>query len=107
MRTVRDALTQYIAARRALGSKLREPAVTLGRFVEFVERERGSGVHHHQSRSALGVPIGACATSNMGTTTWPGETVRFLAERIQPATGSSTKAYPQCSSQAQQTLHLY
>lgn len=39
MRTVRDALTQYIAMRRALGTKLREPAVTLGHFVEFLETE--------------------------------------------------------------------
>lgn len=39
MRTIRDALTQYIAVRRALGTQLQEPAVTLGRFVEFLERE--------------------------------------------------------------------
>jgi len=39
MRAIRDALMQYIAVRRALGTQLREPAVTLGHFVEFLERE--------------------------------------------------------------------
>ena len=39
MRAIRDALIQYIAVRRALGTQLREPAVTLGHFVEFLERE--------------------------------------------------------------------
>jgi len=39
MRAIRDALTQYIAVRRALGTQLREPAVTLGHFVEFLKRE--------------------------------------------------------------------
>ena len=39
MSTIRDALAQYIAVRRALGTQLREPAVTLGHFVEFLERE--------------------------------------------------------------------
>ncbi len=39
MSTLRDALAQYVAVRRALGTQLREPAVTLGHFVEFLERE--------------------------------------------------------------------
>jgi hypothetical protein len=33
MKTIRDSLSGYVAARRALGTQLREPAVTLGRFV--------------------------------------------------------------------------
>lgn len=39
MSALRDALTKYVAVRRALGTQLREPAVTLGHFVEFLERE--------------------------------------------------------------------
>lgn len=39
MSPLREALTQYVAVRRALGTQLREPAVTLGHFVEFLERE--------------------------------------------------------------------
>jgi site-specific recombinase XerD len=39
MSAIRNALTQYIAVRRALGTRLREPAVTLGHFVEVLERE--------------------------------------------------------------------
>jgi integrase len=39
MNTIRDALIQYIAVRRALGTRFQEPAMTLGHFVEFLERE--------------------------------------------------------------------
>ena len=39
MSPLREALTQYVAARRALGTQLREPAVTLGQFVAFLERQ--------------------------------------------------------------------
>jgi integrase len=39
MNTLRDALMQYVAARRALGTKLQEPAQTLGQFLEFLESQ--------------------------------------------------------------------
>ena len=39
MSAIRDALVQYVAARRALGTKFREPALTLDHFVDFLERE--------------------------------------------------------------------
>ena len=39
MRNIREALTQYITVRRALGATFREPAVTLGHFVTFLETE--------------------------------------------------------------------
>jgi site-specific recombinase XerD len=39
MTALRDALVQYVAVRRALGMKLREPALTLDHFVDFVEQE--------------------------------------------------------------------
>lgn len=39
MSALHDALTQYVALRRALGTKLQEPARTLGHFVDFLERE--------------------------------------------------------------------
>jgi len=42
MTTIGKALTQYVAVRRALGAQLREPAVTLRHFVEFVERQGGA-----------------------------------------------------------------
>ena len=38
MRSLGQALTAYVAVRRALGAQLREPAVTLRHFVDFVER---------------------------------------------------------------------
>jgi site-specific recombinase XerD len=40
MITLRDALPQYVAFRRALGTKLQEPAQTLVDFVNHVEREK-------------------------------------------------------------------
>jgi integrase len=39
MSALRDALPQYVALRRALGTQLQEPARTLDQFLEFVERE--------------------------------------------------------------------
>ena len=39
MSTMHDALTQYVALRRALGTQLQEPARTLIHFVEFLGRE--------------------------------------------------------------------
>jgi hypothetical protein len=38
MSTIRDSLVQYVAVRRALGSKFRDQAGTLSRFVDFLER---------------------------------------------------------------------
>jgi integrase len=40
MINLRDALTQYVELRRALGTKLQEPAITLGRFLDFLESEK-------------------------------------------------------------------
>lgn len=42
MNSLRDALPQYVALRRALGTKLQEPARTLEHFLDFLERE-GAG----------------------------------------------------------------
>jgi hypothetical protein len=39
MITIPEALAQYIAVRRALGAKLREPAVRLGEFVDFLKNQ--------------------------------------------------------------------
>ena len=42
--TLREALVQYVAIRRALGTKLAEPERTLGQFVSFLEREHSSRI---------------------------------------------------------------
>lgn len=39
MSALRDALAAYISLRRALGTRLKEPAETLGQFVDFIEKE--------------------------------------------------------------------
>ncbi len=44
MTTLREALIQYVTVRRALGTRLAEPAETLGQFVSFLERERSSHI---------------------------------------------------------------
>lgn len=40
MKSLRCHLTEYIVARRALGTQLQEPARTLGRFLEFLRRKK-------------------------------------------------------------------
>lgn len=40
MKSLRAQLVEYISTRRALGTRLREPAQTLRRFVEFLARKR-------------------------------------------------------------------
>ena len=40
MKSLQDHLTEYIAARRALGTRLQEPAKTLSGFVEFLHRKQ-------------------------------------------------------------------
>jgi len=39
MNSLSDALAKYVAVRRALGTQFREPAITLGHFVEFLRSE--------------------------------------------------------------------
>ena len=43
MSALRDALVQYVALRRALGTQLQEPAMTLVHFLEFLERDPWQG----------------------------------------------------------------
>ena len=40
MKTLRQHLTEYVAARRALGTRLEETADALGQFVNFLARKR-------------------------------------------------------------------
>lgn len=44
MTSLHDALSQYVTVRRALGTRLTEPAVTLGHFVTFLEGEGSSRI---------------------------------------------------------------
>lgn len=39
MKRLRDHLAEYVALRRAFGTQLREPAVTLGHFINFLESQ--------------------------------------------------------------------
>jgi site-specific recombinase XerD len=42
MKALQHHLVQYIAARRALGTRLREPAQTLLQFIKFLSRKRSA-----------------------------------------------------------------
>ncbi len=64
MRSIRDALTQYITVRRALGTLYREPAVTLGYFVESLEQE---GADYITTNLAL---RWACKPEGVQRATW-------------------------------------
>ena len=44
MSALHDALSQYVTIRRALGTRLTEPAGTLGQFVTFLEGEGSSRI---------------------------------------------------------------
>ena len=64
MKTTRDALAEYVTVRRALGTQLREPAVTLGHFVAFLE---GEGANFITTQLAL---RWACQPDGVQRATW-------------------------------------
>ena len=64
MTAIRDALTQYIIVRRALGTRLQEPARTLGYFVDFLE---------HKKATFITISLAlrwACEPKNVQRATW-------------------------------------
>jgi integrase len=64
MRTLSEALTQYIYIRRTLGAKFQEPAMTLGHFVTFLETE---GADYITTNLAL---RWACQSTHVQRATW-------------------------------------
>ncbi len=64
MRTIREALSQYITVRRALGVTFGEPAVTLGHFVTFLEEKGAAWI---TTDLALGW---ACQSAHVQRATW-------------------------------------
>jgi len=64
MIAIRDALTQYVMVRRALGTKFQEPAATLGQFVDFLDRE---GAQFITTDLVL---RWACQSKNVQRATW-------------------------------------
>jgi integrase len=44
MNALRAALAEYVALRRSLGAKFQEPAVALGHFLDFLEREHAEAI---------------------------------------------------------------
>lgn len=64
MNALREALAEYVAIRRALGTKLREPAVALGQFLQFLEQEGAACI-----TTALAVRW-ACQPQGVQVATW-------------------------------------
>ena len=64
MTAIRDALTQYIIVRRALGTRLEEPARTLGYFVDFLEHKKATFI-----TTSLALRW-ACEPKNVQRATW-------------------------------------
>lgn len=64
MTATRDALTQYIIVRRALGTRLQEPARTLGYFVDFLEHKKATFI-----TTSLALRW-ACEPKNVQRATW-------------------------------------
>jgi len=94
MSPLRDALTQYVALRRALGTQLQEPAKTLCHFVEFLERE---GAEFITSELALRWAMEPkLVQRHMGAAAWYGQAIRRMAQyRRCPNSGAATTA-PRC-----------
>lgn len=99
MNTIRDALAQYVAVRRALGTQFREPAHTLGHFVDFLELE---GAEFITISLAL---RWAMERKDVQRATWARRLTmvsrRWLVEHIRSPNGGPAKAAVPCSPPAQ------
>ena len=79
MTTMGKALIEYVAVRRALGAQLREPAVTLRRFVEFVERQGGAFITTDLALRWAMAPVDV--QRDVGSAPESGATIRNLVAR--------------------------
>ena len=84
MIAMHDALVQYVALRRALGTQLQEPAMTLVKFVDFLERQGAEFITSELAlRWAMEPKVVQRAT--LGTPARHGETIRLLAQYNRPS----------------------
>lgn len=93
MTAFRRELRQYIALRRALGTRLQEPAATLERFLDFLERQKAQFI-----TSELALPLGdataRCTTRHMGSPVGHGKRICFMAQHDRLAHSGSTTSAP-------------
>lgn len=59
MTSLRQALVEYLAVRRAMGTALREPGQTLGQFLDFLEREGAEVITTQMAIRWAMLPTGA------------------------------------------------
>jgi hypothetical protein len=79
MKALRSALRQYIALRRALGTKLQEPAATLERFLDFLEHEKAEFITSELALRWAMQPQGV-QTSHLGSPVGHGQRICFVAQ---------------------------
>jgi hypothetical protein len=79
MNTFQDALAEYVTVRRAFGTQFREPAVTLGHFVAFLESEKAQFITTPPfwASSLNTSSLSATTASRRETTGWPHCTPSF------------------------------
>jgi len=66
MSALHDALTEYLSARRALGTQLKWPESSLRRFVDFVEAEGASFVTTDVALRWAAQPVGVQRATHAG-----------------------------------------
>ena len=86
MKTLRQALEDYLALRRAMGFKLSEAGTLLPQFVEFLDQQ-GPHVHHHGMGRGVGDPTPSCPTRRMGEAPALGAGLCALPQRHRPPYG--------------------
>ena len=103
MKPLLDHLTDYVAARRTLGTRLEEPANTLRQFVEFLTRKKARFIT---------VPLAlewSQQSRDVQRATWARKLsmVRQFARWLSVASSpGSASAALGCSASSQQAAHL-
>ena len=89
MTTIRDA-SRNTWSSAGPGAQLREPAVTLGHFVDLLEREHAEWITTPLALRWAQEPQGPAR--DLGTAVEYGEAIRRLAERVRPTNGGAASA---------------
>ena len=100
MTALRRELRQYIALRRALGTRLQEPAATLERFLDFLEREKAQFITSELALRWAMQPQGV-QQGHMGSPVGHGKRICFVAQHDRLAHSGSTTSAPAVAPTAQ------
>lgn len=81
MKTLREAISDYLIMRRGLGFKLYHVERDLGSFVSFLEREKAPHIYHDRFGTEVGPAALRCATRLLGSAAQLRARVRTALER--------------------------